>query len=231
MRIKSFFLLKEYQRLATTSGYQTTSVSKDAVSEVTVPLFSFGNPWKNGHKIRYCVNWSSTIKTTVFREVESHPSCRERPGMIERAGGNCAFACHSIVWLIQRRTCSAMLCWFPMTHTLDRTTYFFLFSASRCLFSQVNPEAASFYEAVILYVTALSEALKLGHSPTDGSVIHALMRNRTLPGKIWPHRDHINKLNIWKPGVKPCYSTCRLLSFIKDGPIYQCPTPKVMTDF
>lgn len=44
-------------------------------------------------------------------------------------------------------------------------------------------EAASFYEAVILYVTALNDAIKLGYSTKDGRIIHGLMRNRTLPGK------------------------------------------------
>ncbi|GAU91487.1 hypothetical protein RvY_03727 [Ramazzottius varieornatus] len=49
---------------------------------------------------------------------------------------------------------------------------------------EVSLEAASFYEAVILYVTALNDAIKLGYSPKDGRIIHGLMRNRTLPGIV-----------------------------------------------
>ncbi|OQV25922.1 Atrial natriuretic peptide receptor 1 [Hypsibius exemplaris] len=46
----------------------------------------------------------------------------------------------------------------------------------------VTPEAASFYEAVLLYVTALKDALRKGFSPKDGKEIYRLMQNRTISG-------------------------------------------------
>ncbi|XP_055336545.1 atrial natriuretic peptide receptor 1-like [Paramacrobiotus metropolitanus] len=48
----------------------------------------------------------------------------------------------------------------------------------------VNPEAASFYEALLLYVAALKEAVSMGYSAKDGRIIHELMKNRTLPGIV-----------------------------------------------